>query len=197
MVSRQDLARGRTYGLRPSFRRPQTQAFCGQNKHKFNSYKKIRKLGVDRQHDFRPHFRFRAPPPVGHVNRIAVAMWAAPVSAQHFDHLKAIRAKPFAFVLPLHLLPPFFSAHAWHRRAVRTGITPTGVTMDSTPACALRVHGRNLSPQSGKTLGRQSVILLIYLRGGPFPRGRSQKCLIVQELSSLSAEMAFAAGRGT
>jgi hypothetical protein len=66
-------------------------------------------LRADREHNLGSHFRFRAPPPVGHVNRIAVAKRAAPVPAQHFDHLKAIRAEPFALVLVLHFSCPPFS----------------------------------------------------------------------------------------
>lgn len=49
--------------------------------------------------------------------------------------------------------PLFFPAHARHRCAVRTGMT-----MDSTSAHGIRVHRRNLRPESGKTLGPRSLL---------------------------------------
>ena len=67
-------------------------------------------LEVNGKYDLRAGFSLSTAPchlhAVSYVNRVAVAEWAPPVSAQNVDHLKTIGTKPLTIVNPLHFPAP-------------------------------------------------------------------------------------------
>jgi hypothetical protein len=67
-------------------------------------------LEVNGKHDLRAGLSLSAAPchlnAVSYINRVAVAVWAPPVSAQNVDHLKTIGTKPLTIVDPLHFPAP-------------------------------------------------------------------------------------------
>ena len=67
-------------------------------------------LEVNGKYDLRASLSLSAAPchlnAVSYINRVAVAVWAPPVSAQNVDHLKTIGTKPLAIVDPLHVPAP-------------------------------------------------------------------------------------------
>ena len=67
-------------------------------------------LEVNGKYDLRASLSLSAAPchlnAVSYINRVAVAEWAPPVSAQNVDHLKTIGTKPLTIVDPLHFPAP-------------------------------------------------------------------------------------------
>jgi hypothetical protein len=67
-------------------------------------------LEVNGKHNLRAGLCLPAAPchlnAVSYINRVAVAVWAPPVSAQNVDHLKTIGTKPLTVVNPLHFPAP-------------------------------------------------------------------------------------------
>jgi hypothetical protein len=67
-------------------------------------------LEVNGKYDLRASLSLSAAPchlnAVSYINRVAVAVWAPPVSAQNVDHLKTIGTKPLTIVDPLHVPAP-------------------------------------------------------------------------------------------
>jgi hypothetical protein len=67
-------------------------------------------LDVDGKNDLRASLSLLTAPchlnAVSYINRVAVAVWASPMSAQNVDHLKTIGTKPLTIVDPLHFPAP-------------------------------------------------------------------------------------------
>jgi hypothetical protein len=79
------------------------------------------KLEIDGKNDFRANVTLAALPchlrAVSYVDRIAVTVWATPVSAQNVDHLKTIGTKPLTLIHLLHFPAPF--APSLHKAETR------------------------------------------------------------------------------
>jgi len=67
-------------------------------------------LEVNGKNDLRAGLSLSAAPchlnAVSYINRVAVAVWAPPVSAQNVDHLKTISTKPLTIIKTLHFPAP-------------------------------------------------------------------------------------------